>query len=74
MVEPGLVDRHDRAEAHRHRGEFPEVGHQPGVRIGRQAAAVGCNSRRKLIEVLFGQPAFEKRAGSTCPGEAWPWK
>ena len=38
-VEPGLVDGHDRAEAHRDRGEFPEVGHQPGMRIGRQAAA-----------------------------------
>ena len=23
----------------------------------------GCSSRRKLIEVLFGEPAFEKRPG-----------
>ncbi len=40
-VEAGLVDRHDRPEAHRHRRELPEVGHQPGMRIGRQAPALG---------------------------------
>ena len=28
-IEARLVDRHDRAEAHRHRRELPEVGHQP---------------------------------------------
>ena len=38
-VEPGLVDGVDRAEAHGDRRELPEVGHQPRVRVGRQAAA-----------------------------------
>ena len=58
LVEAGLVDGHDRAQAHRHGGELPEVGHQPGMRIARQA-------RRRLQflaeigELLFGQPAFE---------------
>ena len=38
-VEARLVDRHDRAEAHRDRRELPEVRHQPRMRIRRQAAA-----------------------------------
>ena len=38
-VEARLVDRHDRAEAHRHRRELPELRHQPRVRIRRQPAA-----------------------------------
>ena len=37
--EARLIDRHDRAEAHRHRRVFPEVGHQPRMRVRRQAAA-----------------------------------
>ena len=37
--EARLVDRHQRTEAHRHGGVFPEVGHQPGVGIRRQSAA-----------------------------------
>ena len=31
--EPRLIDRHDRAEAHRDRRVFPEVRHQPGMRV-----------------------------------------
>ena len=38
-VEPSLVDRVERAEAHRDGRELPEVGHQPGVRVGRQPTA-----------------------------------
>ena len=37
--EARLVDRADRAEAHRHRRELPEVRHQPRMRIRREAAA-----------------------------------
>ena len=40
LEEPGLVDRHQRAQAHRHRRELPELRHQPRVRVRRQAAAV----------------------------------
>ena len=59
--EPRLVDRHDGAEPHRHRRIFPEIGHQPRMRIRRQAAA-----RRELapeiVELFFGETAFEERA------------
>ncbi len=37
-VKAGVVDRHDRAEAHGDRGELPEVGHEPRVRVGAEAA------------------------------------
>ena len=36
-VEAGVVDRHDRAEAHAHRRVLPEVRHQPRVRVARTA-------------------------------------
>ena len=39
VVEPGLINGVHRAQPHGHRGELPEVGHQPRVRIGRQPAA-----------------------------------
>jgi hypothetical protein len=45
-VVAGLVDRADRAEAHRDRRELPEVRHQPRMRVGAQALA-GTVSRRK---------------------------
>ena len=38
-VEAGLVDRADRAEAHRDRRVLPEVRHQARVRVGAQALA-----------------------------------
>src|SRR5262245_37447462 len=57
-----LVDRHDRAEAHAYRGELPETGHQPRMRITRQPAA-GIQFLAKVLQLLFGQAAFEKRAG-----------
>ena len=59
--EARLVDRHDRAEAHRHRRRFPEVGHQPRVRVRRQAAA-GLQLAAEVLELLRREPAFEERA------------
>ena len=38
--EAGLVDRHQRTQAHRDRRVVPEIGHQPGVRVGGQARLV----------------------------------
>src|SRR5690348_4038037 len=38
-TESRLVDGHDRTQSHRHRGKFPEIGHEPGMRIGGKAAA-----------------------------------
>ena len=61
-IEAGLVDRHERAQAHRNRGIFPEVRHQPGVRIGRQAAAFP-EFAAEILQLLCGKAAFEKRAG-----------
>ena len=59
-VEGGLLDRGDRTDAHRDRRELPELGHQPRVRVGRQAPA---RSPRDLlpeaVELVGGEPALE---------------
>ena len=60
-IEARLVDRHDRPEAHRDSRELPEIRHQPGMRIGREAAARG-QLVAEVVELLARQPAFEKRA------------
>src|SRR5208337_4334462 len=39
LDEAGVIDRLNRAESHRHGWKFPKVGHEPGMRIGREAAA-----------------------------------
>ena len=62
VVEAGLVDGHDRAQAHGDRGELPEVGHQPGVRIGRQPAA-GRQLAAEVLQLLLAQPALEEGPG-----------
>jgi hypothetical protein len=59
--EARLIDRHHRAEAHRHRGELPEAGHQPRVRVRRQAAAFA-RLTAEAVELVLGQPAFQERA------------
>jgi hypothetical protein len=63
LQEAGLVDRHDRAEPHRHGRELPEVRHQPGVRVRRQPLAVEAPLLVELLaealELLVGQPALE---------------
>ena len=61
LQEPGLVDRHQRPQPHRDGGELPEVGHQPGVRIGRQAVAVDLLA--EVEQLLLGQAAFQEGAG-----------
>jgi hypothetical protein len=62
-VEPGVVQRGDRTEAHRHRGELPEVGHQARVRIARQAAATASDLLTEVIEVGVGEATLEIGAG-----------
>ena len=59
--EARLVDRHQRAEAHRHRRVFPEVGHQPRVRVRRQAAA-GLRLAAEVLEMRLVDAPFEIRA------------
>ncbi len=72
LVEPRLVNAHNRPEPHRDRGELPEVRHQPRVRVARQPAA-----RSKLLakvrHLLLAQPTLEKRAGINA-WDACPWK
>ena len=59
-VEPRLIQRHDRAEAHRDRRELPEIRHQIRMRIRRQPAAFG-EFLPEILQMLLVQPAFEKR-------------
>ena len=61
-VEPGLVDRADRADAHRHRRELPEVRHQPRVRVGRQAVGRVRLLLPEPVELLGRHAPFEERA------------
>ena len=60
LEEARLVDRHQRAEAHRHRRELPEVRHQPRVRIRRDALAVALLA--EIQQLLLGQAAFDECA------------
>ena len=62
LIEPGLVDGHDRGQAHRDGRKFPELGHQPGMRIARQPAA-GRHLAAEVFQMLLVQAAFEKRPG-----------
>ena len=60
-IEAGLVDRHDGSEAHRHGRELPELRHQPGVRVRRQAAAL-LQLLPEVRQLLDRQAPFEERA------------
>ena len=60
--EARLIDRHDRAETHRDRGELPEVGHQPRMRIGREPAA-RFQFAAEILQLLGREPSLEER---TC--------
>jgi hypothetical protein len=61
LHEPGLIDGLNRAKTHRHGGKLPEIGHQPRMRIGRQAVAV--HFLAEIVQLLFGQPPFQIGAG-----------
>src|SRR5258706_16246523 len=58
--EARLVDREQRTESHRARRELPEVRHEPGVRIRRQALAARLTA--VVVETPLAQPAFEERS------------
>ena len=72
--EARLIDRLDRPQTHRARGELPEIGHQPGMGIGGQALPLmrqgGVFARRGhgsglapvVRELRFAQTPFEKGA------------
>src|SRR6266542_2550163 len=61
-IEARLVDRGDRAEAHRDRRELPELRHEAGVRIRGEALARN-DLAPEVVELRFGQPPFEVGAG-----------
>jgi len=54
------VDGLDRAEAHRHRRELPVVGHQPRMRIRRDALVV--HLAAEVEQAVFGEAALHQRA------------
>ncbi len=66
LVEAGLVDRADRAEAHRDGRELPEVGHEPRVRVARQA--LRARLLAEAVEPLLAHAALEERAGVDAGG------
>ena len=68
----GLVDRVHRPDAHRHGGEFPELRHQPRVRVGGQGVAGLGLFLPEPVQVLLGQPAFHERAGVHARGRRGP--
>ena len=62
-IEAGLINGHDRREAHRYGGKLPEVGHQPGMRIATTARRPGASSRRKFSSWLsVSRPSRNARA------------
>ena len=61
-VEARLVDRRQRADAHRDRGELPEVGHQARMRIRAQALP-GHDLLPEVVELVLGESALEEGAG-----------
>src|SRR5207247_794429 len=60
-VEPGLVDRRERPEAHADGGELPEVRHEARVRIRGQTGA-GLHLATEVIELVLRQSALEEGA------------
>ncbi|EWS64691.1 hypothetical protein Y695_02064 [Hydrogenophaga sp. T4] len=68
--EARLVDRHQRAQAHGHGGELPELGHQLGVRVAGETLAV--HLLAEVQQLFFGQAAFEVGARIDA-GRHVPW-
>ncbi len=67
-VEPRLVDRADRPEAHGDRGELPEVGHQARVRVRGQALEAVGQLLAEGVELGLVQAAFQERPGVDAGG------
>ena len=59
--EAGLVNCHQRAQAHGYSGELPEIRHQVRVRIRRQA--VTAHFLAEVVQLIFAQAAFHEGAG-----------
>ncbi|MNC87980.1 hypothetical protein D3C83_37600 [compost metagenome] len=59
--EARLVDRRQGREPHRYGRELPEIGHQPWVRIRRQALTI--DFPPEVVKLVFADAPFQKRAG-----------
>ena len=70
-VVPGVVDRHDRAEAHAHGRVLPEVRHEPRVRVARQSAA-GVQFLAEVLELASRRAGPRRTRGRTCRGWRGP--
>src|SRR5262249_29741494 len=66
-VKASLVDRHDGAQAHGHRGELPEIGHQPGVGVRRKAATAR-EFVPEVLQVRVIESALEEGPGINAGG------
>src|SRR5262245_51838814 len=60
-IEAGLINRHQRSEAHRHRRELPTSGQQPRMRIRRKPAA-GLELATEVSQLLLAQAPLEQSA------------
>ncbi|MNV27820.1 hypothetical protein D3C71_1189810 [compost metagenome] len=63
--EARVVNAADGADAHRARGELPEVRHQPRVRVARQPLRARAGRHEFLavvLQVMLAQAPFQKRA------------
>ena len=60
--EARLIDRHHRAQAHRHRRELPKFRHQPRMRIRRQPDAGPGDFLAEVVQIVLVEPPFEERA------------
>ena len=65
-VETRVVDGVDRTKAHRHCGELPEVGHEPGVGVAGQAPTTDLHS--EAVQVLLGEASFQEGPGVDTGG------
>ena len=64
--EARLVNGHQRPQAHGDGRELPEIGHQPGMRVGGEAVAV--NLLAELAYLVFAQTAVQESAGIDTRG------
>src|ERR1700732_1927547 len=59
--ETRLINRHQRAQAHRNGWKLPELRQRHGMRVGRKAGAAGLLT--KAQQLRFAEPPLDKSAG-----------
>ena len=72
LVELGLVDRVHRTDAHRHRGELPEIGHTSRMRVARHGERLAVDEGGVLlaepVHLRLGEPSLEESPGVDAGG------